>query len=813
MIKKIFILFVFFPMLLYPANQTASNAEKQVKTITTNDVSEKANVTMTAPKTNITNSNNKKQKALRDASAPPVFAKASTGTQDDREDKKETEIYLNFENATLSSVVSYVTEQLKKSYVPNKDLDGIQVSLSTQKPLTPERTWNILLTLLDVNGFTITEVNNLYRIVPNQQSQMEPLPVYSSGKGIEPKDLPDNDTTIRYVYFLKNLNVETAANILDSMLDPNSTKINKDLEALIITEKSYNIKSSMKIVKILDEGGSKQTLKLVPLKHIDPETITKIFSEIIPGQEQPKGNIRFIADINKQQSAYFSPNTKIFPLARKNVLILMGREENLNKIIEFIHKYLDVPLGDAKSRIHIKEIQYANAEKLKPILENIIRPPGGQAAGKVLVGEYKFFEDVIITAESSQGAGEEVRGKGNRLIVACNQDDWVRIDKFINKLDKPQPQIALEVMIVDIGINQQKSLEAELRTKVRENKELGFELGKGIWGQTFNLTAEENLNTYLADKGSTNEYINQVGFPSFLTAKNGTADKNDIWAIIKTKLNIDNSNIIAQPFLVVNNYQTCNLNDTVSKRVTGRILQTQNYSGDPTIETVDFEAKTIIDITPYINLNGTVDLKIDITVDDFVGTSREDTTNRHLITRSTMKMGEVLVLGGLTRSSLIETEKKTPIFGDIPIVGNLFKSKSRTRDEKNLYIFIRPSVIKPQIDGGPDEYTQLKLDYAKYQILNVDTYYKEKDPIQRWFFRPTNQKIKAKLADAAKGVFRPIDNYTYGKNQPKSVNIQQDPYYRSSEEIEKQRQKLKKRETKIQSPDIRNYLKRRQKTL
>lgn len=104
-------------------------------------------------------------------------------------------------------------------------------------------------------------------------------------------------------------------------------------------------------------------------------------------------------------------------------------------------------------------------------------------------------------------------------------------------------------------------------------------------------------------------------------------------------------------------------------------------------------------------------------------------------------------------------------------------------------MFIRPSIIKPRFEGAPDEYTQLKLDYAKYQIMKNDTYIQDRDPIQRWFFKPTNQTIKQRLSDAARGILRPVDDYTYGRGQPKSVNMQEDPYYRVSEALEQARSK------------------------
>ncbi len=71
-------------------------------------------------------------------------------------------------------------------------------------------------------------------------------------------------------------------------------------------------------------------------------------------------------------------------------------------------------------------------------------------------------------------------------------------------------------------------------------------------------------------------------------------------------------------------------------------------------------------------------------------------------------------------------------------------------------------------------------------MMRNDTFAKEKDPIQRWFFRPNNQTAKQALIDHAKGVFRPIDDFASGKASPKSVRMKEDPYFKVFETIKKQ---------------------------
>jgi len=288
-------------------------------------------------------------------------------------------------------------------------------------------------------------------------------------------------------------------------------------------------------------------------------------------------------------------------------------------------------------------------------------------------------------------------------------------------------------------------------------------------------------------------------------------DKLTLWGIVQAIMGKNNFSIITQPFLVANNYQKCVVNATETRLANAELMD--NRSGtEAVVKKEHKKANTTVTLTPKVNLNGIIDLDVIIEITSFqeVAGVSPNTNDRTLQTKVNLGAGEVLILGGLTKSNITENHYKVPILGDIPILGNLFRSKSKRKERSNLYVFIRPSIIKPRFEGVPDEYTQLKLDYAKYQILNVDTYAKEKDPIQRWFFKPSKQTVKQKLVDAREGVFRPIDNYTYGFKQPKSVDIRRDPYFRVQEAVEKEKKKEKgKKEKSIPTQNKQRRLKRR----
>ncbi|MCK4499708.1 hypothetical protein KAU11_04380 [Candidatus Babeliales bacterium] len=761
-------------------------------------------VPFSPPKLNL-----KKRSARRTRQAPtmprPQISKTQTPsptaprpTQDELSQPATTEvneengnIFLNFDNVSLASIVDHLAEQKKINVIPHKDLANTKVSLHTNEPFSLTRAWNIMLTLLEMHGFSIIDVGGIHRIVSNKDNMSEPLPIYSSANGVKPKDLPETDKVIRYIYFLHNIKAEMAASILNKMLD-NPVQIQGDLDVCIIKEKSLSIKSAMKVIEELDEGGLRQSIKMLPIHYTDPDTVARLFqNELAPQKGRGKERVRFVTT-QKKEVNHFSSDVKIIPNSQRGVVFLLGTEIDLKPYVEFIKKYLDVPMDDAESRIHVREVLYYDAEQLKRIVNQVIRPPQGTKSG-----DFGYFEDVVITAESPKSGPYDNFGSGNRLIIACNKDDWVRLEKIIDRVDKPQPQITLEVMIVDVSLDMTKKLSAHLR-----------DTGVGVFGTDTAFRLANIYNVPAGDIGSSS--LREDSMHNILDSVKGETttkssvltlgshtegEKSGAWGIIRTLLDQDNANIISQPFQVVNNRERCEIVSTQKSRVEGELKH--SYADKLLQNKVDVNAKTSAVITPRVNNAGIIDLTIEIRVEDFKDrTASHPTINsRSLNTRVSMGVGEVLVLGGLTRSKHAENQYKTPILSSVPIFGNFFKSKQKRIDKKHLYIFIRPTIIKPQFEGRADDYTQFKLDYAKHQIFKVENYSKSKDPIQRFFFKPRNHSIQETMDDIKSRRFHYIDDFVEKKYMPPTADMRRDPYYRARETLGK-RTKLAKAGTK-----------------
>lgn len=676
-------------------------------------------------------------------------------------------IDISLDSISLATFIKIVAERKSMNYWLHKDLSTIKPSLKTYKPMSVDRAWELILTLLEIYGYTHVVVGDLHKFLPIKEAGSEPYPLYSSSKGITPDMLPDSDQIIRYIYVLKNIKAEMANSILANLLGEKQLTVG-DLDVLIIKDSGRNIKQAMKIIRELDVGGMRQSISIMPLRYTDPDVIAKFLNDEIISGKSGADRIRFWTPYKKSLK-YFSTDVRVIPYKDKRMLIFLGQQPEIDRIIHFVKFALDIDIGQAGSRIHIKEIKHQSPSDIQKMLNTLMNSSSQSHSG--------YFKDVKMFSEVPSAASSDGYGSGSRLIVSCSNDDWKRISDFIDQVDKPQPTVVIEMMIVDASLG----LVRQLAGHVRDATD-GF-ISENVAFRTNNLAStlditgksvRENplVQSFLSDP---NSMVATIG---------GTANvyHSDAWGLIKAQASQTNSSIIYQPFITTTNNQEGRWTSSEARRADGDIQST----GTKTIRRrVSIEAKTVVGVTPRINLDGIVDLNIDVTVSEFTGNAATspDTKARTLKTKATLGLGEVLALGGFDSSKMTRSVYKVPILGSIPLIGLLFKSSTKKSDKTQLYIFMRLSVIKQQLHSDPDDYTALKVKYAKFQVDNINTYARSKDPIEQFFFKPRKSTIQQTVSDFKNDRFSYIDDFVERKTTPISANIMADPYYNSGDKL------------------------------
>ncbi len=212
-----------------------------------------------------------------------------------------------------------------------------------------------------------------------------------------------------------------------------------------------------------------------------------------------------------------------------------------------------------------------------------------------------------------------------------------------------------------------------------------------------------NNGTAIASTGSSLSSI----IPNGGTFAIGTYNSNTgrgLAAVIQALRSDGTSNIISTPRIITMNNEEAEVKVTQEiPLITGQYTSSTaavNGTTSP-FETIQREeVGTILKVTPHISEGNTIQLKIeqeDSAPGAKIADSADISTNKRSIkTTILIEDGGIIVLGGLMQDTVTESEDRIPVLGAIPLLGNLFKSRSGSRQKSNLLVFLRPKILRDQ---------------------------------------------------------------------------------------------------------------------
>src|SRR3989339_2264733 len=204
-------------------------------------------------------------------------------------------VVFNFEDIDLKNVAEYMERVHKVKFVTDDILDtnkstqklaGNKISFRTNAPLSKQESWSLFITFLSMAGLDVVPMSQpgFYRIVPLPGASQEAIPTYI---GSSPSLLPDTNMVVRYIYFMQNADPLKIQPLISKFQgSTGSLMVYKDLKALIFTDKSYNIKSLMTIVKELDKPVMPQTMSVVKLKKANVEDVINLYNSLKSSSSQ-----------------------------------------------------------------------------------------------------------------------------------------------------------------------------------------------------------------------------------------------------------------------------------------------------------------------------------------------------------------------------------------------------------------------------------------------------------------------------------------------------------------------------------------------
>lgn len=721
-----------------------------------------------------------------------------SGQDNDHLESSTETIDFNFKNKKLIDIVDMLTKLRNVNYIIPQNAQAqadfkqqvISYEPEDKKSINIKQAWDITTLFLELSGFSWFEKEKgLYEIVPTGSTATsgvtrEPLPLYINTK---PDDLPNNESRIKYVYYLTNLKIsENRDDPLNQIFRDMSSAGAADpiiltkLNGFILVDKANIIASIINIVSRLDATGFRETIEIVPLYNVSAQDVAKVFDTLKKAAGEEKAS-PFIRSDTKASISYFASDTQIVADTRNNAIILMGRETAVSRMRDFIHNHVDTIEESGKSILHYYNLQYLSASEFLPILQDIVKTElqGSQGTQGPSSGPERKFQGVVIDAEKNidippiqgpmdnetvrtpegvkfdaKGITGRIRTGGNRLIIAAMPDDWTEIKKLIQQIDQPQPQVILEVLVADITHRKTKQISGAVRDIRLE------QLPNGVGFLSSNITPVNNVvgatPTTLAqdllrvisnsgtDTGvsSVSDLLSPgsliVSFRDPVTPSDGLNSAQNrtgggIWGLLAILDQYLDLKIITHPFLVSLNNTKATIRQSIVKRQRGDAVPSQ--SGVISVNIDDIPASIQVQMIPRISSETRLNLQIAVDIDNFLSDTSIDRETRRVETDSNLNSGDILVIGGLTRIDTQDSLTQTPILGQIPFIGRFFQGITKIVTTTNLAIFISPTIVNPRFRSGLDRYTEDKMRSVTSVLDDTIVYGDNRDPIT-YFFLP-----------------------------------------------------------------------------
>ncbi len=579
----------------------------------------------------------------------------------------------NYKDADLGQIVDAVSAITGKNFIIDPRVRA-QVTMLSSTPMSPDAFYEAFLSILTVHGFTAVETGNIVRVIPMANARTSPS-----------VDLPDrvdpvSDEIVTQVITVRNISAVQLVPILRPLIPQEGHLVaSPTSNVLIISDRANNVSRIMRIIQRIDQAGDGD-IDIIPLQNASAAEIVRVVNTLFTAGAQGEGGGAAMA-------------VKVVADDRSNSILVTGESSQRLRIKTLI-THLDTPL-ESGGDTQVRYLHYADAEtiatKLKEQVQGVAQAaPGGAAAGGAAAAD----RSVTIWADVQT----------NALVITAPPKLMRQVMSIVDKLDIRRAQVQVEAILVEISSD--KASELGLNWAVEGSNSSGDSIPLGVFNQAVGGTSLIDILRAIDDPDSLTSDL------SGLTLGGGRyEDTGTNFAVILRALRGDaNTNIISTPSIVTLDNEEAEIK--IAQEVP--FITGQYTSGSSTgssdgqvnpFQTIQRqEVGTILKITPQINESGSVMMKIEQEASSLAqGTSGAVdliTNKRTFNTRVLVDDGGVIVLGGLIEDNLREGENRVPFLGAIPVIGELFKTRSVQKVKTNLMVFIRPTVIRDGVQAA-----------------------------------------------------------------------------------------------------------------
>lgn len=635
------------------------------------------------------------------------------------------QVTLNFVNADIDQVAKAIGAATGKTIIVDPRVKG-QLNLVAERPVPEDQALKTLQSALRMQGFALVQDHGVLKVVPEADAKLQGVPTYV---GNTPQ--ARGDQVVTQVFELRNESANNLLPVLRPLISPNNTVTAYPANnTIVVTDYADNVRRIAQIIAGVDSAAGAQVL-VVPLRNANAiDLATQLQKMLDPGAI---GN----SDATLKVSVIADPRT--------NSLMLRASSASRLAAAKRLVQQLDAPSG-VPGNMHVVPLKNAEATKLAKTLRGMLGKGGGETGASATSNEASAFNQGGSSAAgsfstgtagtpplpsgglggssssayggggSSQGGGlgtggllggEKEKGEENQpggmiqadsatnsLIITAPDPVYRNLRAVIDQLDARRAQVYIEALIVELNSNTSGNL--GIQWQIANGQFLG--------GTNFSAPGGPPTGNILGV--TTGSATGVGGLASTLLPGLNVGWLHNMFgvqglgALLNYFAGVSDANVLSTPNLIT-------LDNEEAKIVVGQNvpIPTGSYSnltsGNTNNAFNTYDRRDVgltLHVKPQITDGGILKLQL-YTEDSAVVTSTLTATTGPTFTKRSIQStiladnGEIIVLGGLMQDNYNVSNSKVPLLGDIPWIGQLFRSESKNRQKTNLMVFLRPVII------------------------------------------------------------------------------------------------------------------------
>ena len=564
---------------------------------------------------------------------------------------------INLRQTDITILTEQIADITGRTLILPPDLRG-EITVVSSKPLDADGAWELFQSILRSRGFHAVASGAVWEIIPLEAARA------AARVDLGDAQAGSQDFVTRMI-MLDNLPAGEAARVLRPLV-PGSASIEalENPNAVLITDTAEGAARITSIARNLDQDEAR-TSRVLQFRNTQATVVGAAIVEVLGSN--PSG-ARLSVD----------PGS--------NTLVIRGTEDELDEI-ERLANAMDVPpVSNPQVALttRVFPLRYGEAEQLAGILTTALSGGGAQATNAVAqelqqsslnaAAPLSDVPDVTIAADEAQ----------NAIVARGTEAQLTEVAALLQQLDRKRAQVLIEAAIVEVS--------GEVAQRISAQLGLGDLAPPGGLAATSFSNGGAALGTLLAALGTPNAALATAG-------GSATLGVGDFGILLQALNQSTDANLLSTPSLMALDNQPASI--VVGQNVPFRTgtFATDGNSVQPftTIERRD--VGLTMNVLPRINDGDTVRLDISQEVSSLVNANVEGAadliTNRRSIDTSVLaQSGSTIVLGGLITRDDLKSLQKVPGAADIPILGNLFKSRNRSSTRRTLFVFLKPTVLR-----------------------------------------------------------------------------------------------------------------------